>query len=425
MQRFALLALVSLGACISAAPPQATAPARTAGASAPACEPDNGGLVLPDGFCALVVGATLGPVRQVAVAPNGDLYAAVSAGRDGSGGGVLAFRDTTGDGHPDVTASFGAGGGNDVELHDGHLYFALNDRIVRWRLEPGRLEPAGEPETVVAGLPADGGHVAKSIAFDGDVMYVNVGSRSNSCQEADRAAGSKGLDPCTELERRGGIWRFAAGRAGQTAADGTRFATGLRNAMALAVQPGTRALFAAVHGMDMLAQSWGFSAEVNANNPAEIFARVEQGQDYGWPYCYFSNESKRLVLAPEYGGDGTRTDRCADRAVPLMGFPGHWAPMALAFHPGTGFGEKYAGGAFIAWHGSWNRAPLPQEGYRVVFVPFRDGRPTGEYETFAALGDGPTALRASGIAVAPDGSLYISADRNATIWRVFRRGGGA
>ena len=417
MRRLSLLALVSLSGCLSGAPPAPTSPARTAGATAPGCEAGNGGLVLPDGFCALVVAATVGPVRELAVAENGDLYAAVS----GEAGGVRAFRDTTGDGSPDVSTSFGPGGGNDVALHEGYLYFALNDRIVRWRLEPGRLDPAGEPEIVVAGLPADGGHVAKSLAFAGDVMYVNVGSRTNSCQEGDRRAGSPGVDPCAELERRAGIWTFSASRPGQTFADGTRFATGLRNAMAIAVEPGSGALFAVVHGMDMLAQSWGFSAEVNANNPAEIFVRVERGGDYGWPYCYFSNESKRLVLAPEYGGDGTRTDRCAARTAPLMGFPGHWAPISMAFHPGAGLGDHYTGGAFIAFHGSWNRAPLPQEGYRVVFAPFRNGRPTGEYENFATLSDGPTALRATGVAVAPDGSLYISADKNATIWRIYRR----
>ena len=421
MRRLPLLALLSLGGCLSGAPPAATSPARTAGATAPGCEAGNGGLLLPDGYCALVVAATAGPVRELAVGENGDLYAAVS----GEAGGVRAYRDTSGDGRPDVTASFGPGGGNDVALHDGHLYFALNDRVLRWRLAPGRLEPPGEPETVVAGLPADGGHVAKSIAFAGDVMYVNVGSRTNSCQEGDRRAGSPGIDPCAELERRAGIWAFSASRPGQAFADGTRFATGLRNAMAIAVEPGTGALFAAVHGMDMLAQNWGFSAEVNANNPAEILVRVERGGDYGWPYCYFSNESKRLVLAPEYGGDGTRADRCAGRTAPLVAFPGHWAPISMAFHPGAGLGDHYAGGAFIAFHGSWNRAPLPQEGYRVVFAPFRDGRPTGEYETFATLSDGPTALRATGVAVAPDGSLYISGDRNATIWRIYRRTTGA
>ncbi|MGH7526213.1 MAG: PQQ-dependent sugar dehydrogenase, partial [Gemmatimonadales bacterium] len=114
-------------------------------------------------------------------------------------------------------------------------------------------------------------------------------------------------------------------------------------------------------------------------------------------------------------------ERCAGAKDPVMAFPGHWAPMALAFYTGDAFGAKYRGGLFLAFHGSWNRAPLPQEGYRVVFAPFTGGKPTGEYETFAT-GGSPTELRASGVAVGADGSLYISADRNGRIWKVTRRG---
>jgi glucose/arabinose dehydrogenase len=421
--RIAGLVVILTSACaLPVAAPTAPTDARhTAGAAGAACDADNGGLALPAEFCAATVGSTLGPVRELTVAPNGDLYAAVKADREGRGGGVIAFRDTSGDGRPDVRASFGPGGGNDVEVHGGHLYFARNAEILRWRLAPGALEPDGDAETIVSGLPADGGHVAKSIAFDGDVMYVNVGSRSNSCQRDDRVSGSPGQDPCTELETRAGIWTFSAVRPGQTFADGTRFATGLRNAMALAVHPVSRALYAAVHGRDQLAQNWGYSAEVNANNPAEIFGRVTRGDDFGWPYCHYSNEHRRTVLSPEYGGDGSTEGRCATVARPLVAFPGHWAPLALAFYPGDGFGEKYRGGAFIAWHGSWNRAPLPQEGYRVVFVPFRGAAPAGEYETFATDASASTGLRASGLAVAPDGALYIAADQNAKIWRVVRR----
>ncbi len=386
------------------------------------CDADNGGLVLPEGFCATVVASQLGPVRQLAVAPNGDLYAALTGKEADNTGGVLAFRDRDGDGKPDERATFGPGGGNDVKVHNGYVYFALNDRVVRYQLGEGKLEPTGKEETIATGLPSDGGHMAKSLAFGpGGAMYVNIGSKTNSCQKTDRLPASPGNDPCTELERRAGIWRFSADRLGQRFADGRRFATGLRNAMALAVQPGTEDLFAAVHGRDQLSDNWGFSNEVNANNPAEELLQVESGGDYGWPYCYYSNQYKRKVLAPEYGGDGERAGRCTAAKGPVMAFPGHWAPMALAFYPSDSFGVGYRGGLFVAFHGSWNRAPLPQAGYRVVFVPFANGRPTGKYSTFATDKGGPTSLRASGVAVAPDGSLYISADQNGKIWRVVRQ----
>lgn len=387
------------------------------------CDSDNGGLVLPEGLCATTVAGDLGPVRQLVVAPNGDLYAALSGKPGDNTGGVLAFRDKDGDGKPDERASFGPGGGNDVKIHNGYLYFARNNEVVRYRLGEGKLEPSGKEETVVSGLPRDGGHAAKSIAFGpGDAMYVNIGSKTNSCQKTDRLPASPGNDPCTELEQRAGIWRFSAERLGQRFADGRRFATGLRNAMALASEPGTGALFAAVHGRDQLSDNWGFSNEVGANNPAEELVRVEQGGDYGWPYCYYSNQYKRKVMAPEYGGDGEKVGRCNRAANPVLAFPGHWGPMALAFYNADALGPEYKGGLFVAFHGSWNRAPLPQEGYRVVFVPFINGRPTGQYSTFATDKGGPTALRASGVAVAPDGSLYISADQNGKIWRVTKRG---
>jgi glucose/arabinose dehydrogenase len=388
------------------------------------CDPDNGGLVLPDGFCATVVASQLGPVRQLVVAPNGDVYAALSGKPGDNTGGVLAFRDKDGDGKPDERASFGPGGGNDVKVHNGYVYFALNDRIVRYRLGEGKLEPPGKEEMVVSGLPSEGGHVAKSLVFGpADVMYVNIGSKTNSCQKTDRLPASPGLDPCTELQRRAGIWRFSATRLGQQFADGQRFATGLRNTMALAIQPGTDALFAVVHGRDQLADNWGFSNEVNANNPAEELVRVESGADYGWPYCYYSNQYRKKVLAPEYGGDGKKTGRCTSARNPLLAFPGHWAPMAIAFYGSDAFGPKYRDGLFVAFHGSWNREPLPQEGYRVVFVPFTQGKPAGDYSTFATEKGGPTSLRASGVAVGPDGSLYISADQNGKIWKVTRREG--
>ena len=253
----------------------------------------------------------------------------------------------------------------------------------------------------------------------GGALLVKIGSATNSCQQSNRASKSPGRDPCTELERRAGIWRFAAGRVGQSFGDGRRWATGLRNAEALGVQPGTGAVWAAIHGRDQLGQNWGFSDEINANNPAEELVQVSEGDDIGWPYCYFSNDAKRKVLAPEYGGDGKTVGRCATAKAPAIAFPGHWAPMALQFYPGGRLGAAYAGGLFLTFHGSWNRAPLPQEGYRVVFAPFADGKPVGTYQTFATLKG--ERFRPVGLAVGKDGALFVSDDANDKIWRIVKR----
>jgi glucose/arabinose dehydrogenase len=383
------------------------------------CDPDNGGLVVPEGSCAVLVADDVGAVRQLAVGPNGDLYAAIA---DGGRGGILVLRDRNGDGKPDERASFGPVGVNDVQLHGDYIYASWSDAVRRYQLSPDRLEPAGPAETIVTGLPAQSGHRAKSLAFGpNNVMYVSVGSATNSCQQNDRARRSPGKDPCTELERRAGIWAFSADKVNQRFEDGRRFATGLRNALALTTQPRNETLYAVVHGRDQLSDNWGFSAQVNANNPGEELVQVQEGDDFGWPYCYYSNDHHRKVLAPEYGGDGDKVGRCESAKDPLLSFPGHWAPLALAFYNADQFGPKYKGGLFIAFHGSWNRAPLPQAGYRVVFVPSVNGRPSGEYSTFATARSGPTDLRASGVAVSPDGSLYISADANGKIWKISKK----
>jgi glucose/arabinose dehydrogenase len=364
----------------------------------------------------VVVASDAGSVRQLAAGPDGALYAAVARG----GAGVLALRDRDGDGRMEERETFGPGGANDVELHDGYLYLALPDRILRWKLTPGSLVPAGESETVVGDLPT-GGHQAKSLAFGaGGTMFVNLGSATNSCQRIDRMAGSQGLDPCRELERRAGIWAFDAARPNQRVADGRRYATGLRNASALAIQPGTGALWAAVQGRDQLGDNWGFSDEANAENPAEELVRVEEGDDFGWPYCYYSMQYQKKVLAPEYGGDGRKVGRCAAARPPVIAFPGHWAPLALVFHGAEGLGPGYGEGVFVAFHGSWNRAPLPQAGYRVVFAAFAGGKATGQYVTIAT-GRSPTGLRASGLAVAEDGTLFVAGDANGKIWRIAGR----
>ena len=392
-------------------------------APAPRCDPDDGGLRLPKGFCALVVADGLGPVRNLAVAPNGDVFAARRL-RDGEGGGVLALRDVDGDGRADERRTFGEGDGHGLALTKTHLVYAAHDRIVRWPWQGGQLEPSGSPDILVSGFPDQQEHRAKAIAIAPDgALYVEVGAPSNACQKEKRTPGSAGLDPCPQRERQAGIWRYRSDREGQTHAPGNRFASGLRHALALGVEPGTGALWAVVNGRDALASLWGFDAERNASLPAEEMVRVEEGSDLGWPYCYHDGLRDRKVLAPEYGGDGEKQGRCAGRTSPDLAFPAHWAPMALLFHSGRSFPERYGHGAFVAFRGSWNRAPLPQEGYRVVFVPFESGLPA-RFETFAIGAADPTAFRMTGLAEGPDGSLFIAAGANRKIWRVMAEATG-
>lgn len=395
----------------------------------PVCDPDNAGLTLPEGFCALIVADQVGQARHLTLAPNGDVFVAIKAGQD-SPGGVLALRDTTGDGVADLKQRFGSGSGNDVAFHKGYLYFATPATIVRYPWRNGALEPSGEAEVIVQGLPADPGHEAKSIAFGSDgALYVNIGSPSNVCQKEDRAASSPGKDPCDELNTRAGIWRFDASRPNQRQQDGVRFATGLRNTVALAVRPQDKQLYGVVHGRDQLNLWLSFTAAENAEKPSEEFVHIEKNSDFGWPYCYHDPALKKKVLAPEYGGDGKTVGRCQEKQAPLIAFPAHWAPNGLHFYSGEQFPARYRGGAFIAFHGSWNRAPLPQGGYNVVFAPFEEGQPTGAWEIFANgfagqyLNPKRAAHRPVGIAMGPDGSLYVSDDQNGRIYRILYQPG--
>jgi glucose/arabinose dehydrogenase len=394
----------------------------------PVCDADNGGITLPPGFCAVVVADQVGAARHLVVAANGDIFVALEGGR--AGGGVLALRDTTGDGKADVQGRIGSEGGTGIALGKGVLYFSTASTVYRYALRAGSLTPLGEPDVIVKDLPT-GGHRARSLALaPGGVLYVNVGSASNSCQVADRSAQSPGKDPCPELATRAGIWRFDASKLDQTEATGVRYATGIRNAVGLAVAPDGQ-LWATQHGRDQLGQNWPklFTPEQSAEKPSEELFPVHAGDDFGWPYCYHDLELGHLVLAPEYGGDGKQVGRCAGKQEPAVAFPGHWAPDGLVFYTGSQFPARYAGGAFIAFHGSWNRAPLPQAGFRVVFVPFRGGKPTGKYETFADgfWKDDPAGPkhRPVGVAVGPDGSLYVTDDAAGRIWRVMYQGGQA
>lgn len=428
----ALLLLVAAGLLLGAC-----RPARNAGATAAgglACAGDNGGITLPAGFCATVFADSVGGARHITVAANGDVFVALN----GSGPSVVALRDENRDGHADVKQYFGDVSGDrgeqfaGIQMRDTLLYVDAVTAIVRYRVPRASLRPAGSPDTIVMDLPT-GGHGARNFTLDptGTTLFVNVGSQTNSCQVRDRSLESPGHDPCAELETRAGIWQFSAHRLHQRQRDGVRFATGIRNAMGLAVNPVNGLVYATQHGRDQLAQNWPklFTVEQSAENPAEELLQVNRGDDFGWPYCFYGVDRKARVLAPEYGGDGTAIGRCAAKKQPIAIFPGHWAPMSLVFYEGTQFPARYREGAFVAFHGSWNRAPLPQAGYRVAFVPMANGRPSGGFETFADGFPGVDLAvgayhRPVGLAQAPDGSLFITDDAGGRIWRVGYSGAG-
>jgi glucose/arabinose dehydrogenase len=362
------------------------------------------------------------------VAPNGDLFVALRNTRDGKGG-VIALRDTNRDGRMDVRERFGDNGGSGVALRGTDLFFATDDAVLRYTIPRSGLRPSGTPDTIVSQLPAVRSHTAKTIALRGNDLFVNVGSPSNSCQTEDRQSQSPGQDPCPELATRAGIWRFDVRRTRQTQSDGERWATGIRNAVAITVDPSNGTLWAAQHGRDQLGQNWPahFDTTAGAELPAEELLRVERGDDFGWPYCFYDGSAKRKVLAPEYGGDGQKVGRCASVKVPVAAMPAHWAPNGVLIYRGTQFPARYRGGAFIAFHGSWNRAPRPQGGYNLVFVPLTNGR-AGTYEIFAngfageSVQPAGAAHRPVGLAMGPDGSLYVSDDKGGRIWRVVWRG---
>jgi glucose/arabinose dehydrogenase len=397
-------------------------------AAAPSCDPNNGGLKLPAGFCAQIVADNLGPARNAVAAANGDLYVTLQEGPNQTGG-VVALRDANNDGKFEIVEKFGVGAGTGVALHNGYLYVAQPYQTVRWKMTPGSLLPTGPMEIVVTGFDHQGGHRDKGITFDDNgSMYVTVGSPSNACQAKDREKGSPGQDPCPILDLHGGLWKFDANKLNQKQTDGTRIVTGLRQALTADWAYG--AVYMVMNSRDQIDILYPdkFTAEDNADRPAETMFRAEPGRNFGWPFCYYDLKTQKMVLNPEYGGDGRAVGRCNTFTPPVAVFPAHSAPVGLQFYKGNSFGAHYAGGAFIAFHGSWNRAPLPQREGNITFVPFVNGQ-AGKPEIFASgfagkpqiMQPAEAAARPNGVAEAPDGSLYIVDNVKGKVWRVFHR----
>jgi len=395
----------------------------------------NGGLALPDGFVATVLHEGVGRARHLAVTDDGIVYVKLRAANPK---GIVALRDTSGDGRADEVELFGdyedtGGYGTAMRIHGGHLYFSTAGEVYRQKLTLGRLVPESRVQLILkhdykAQSPSYE-HIAKSLAFDGGGhMYVPFGAPGDSCQEQNRRPGAPGKEPCGELAWHGGIWQFSSDREGQTERDGRRYATGIRSVVAMTWNREVGALYALQHGRDDFYRSWSrfYSRWQSAVLPSEEFFRVEEGMDGGWPYYYYDWIQEKKLLNPEYGGDGVKEGRGDELPQPIVGFPGHWAPNDVLFYDGDQFPERYRHGAFIAFHGSTIRVPYSQSGYFVAFVPFRGGAPSGPWEVFAdgfagvdpIVSTSDAAARPMGLSQGPDGSLYISDSVKGKIWRV-------
>ncbi|GAC1307647.1 MAG: sorbosone dehydrogenase family protein [Steroidobacteraceae bacterium] len=409
-------------------------------AATPATCANDSGLTLPDGFCASVFADAVGHARHLVVSPAGVIYVNTRSDGDhgkGPAGFLIALQDTRGAGVANVIKRFGnsgrsGAGGTGIALYHDWLYAEVNDKIVRYRLTGDAVVPTGQPQVIVSGLPLGGDHPMHPFTIDAaaGALYVDVASATNSCQVKNRTLNSPGIDPCVELKTRGGVWRYDANRADQKFSPRQRYATGIRNAEGFAQDRSGR-LYVTQHGRDQLRANWPalYEPEQEATLPAEEILLLKEGGDYGWPECYYDPVRRQLVLAPEYGGDGGKTvGVCADKIGPVAAYPAHWAPNDMMYYGNEAFPAPYRDGLFIAFHGSWDRAPYAQGGYNVVYQSLSTDAASSRCEIFASGFEGGVKTpagaqhRPSGLAVGPDGALYVSDDVAGRIYRIVYSG---
>ncbi len=416
-----------------------------AGSGSQACPSNDSGLKLPSGFCATVFAEGIGHARHMVVGSNGVLYVNTWSGRyygndtPHAGGFLVALQDKSGTGKAGVIERFGetvqtgGAGGTGIGIYKGSIYAEINDRIARYSLPAGSIVPSDSAETILSGLPLSGDHPMHPFIIDSDgKMYVDVATATNSCQAKNRTPKSPGLKPCTELETRGGIWLYDANKTNQIFSPEERFATGIRNAEGFAIDSSGR-IFVTQHGRDQLHANWPefYKPEQEATLPSETLLLLKAKADYGWPECYDDPFVKKLVLSPEYGGDGKTVGVCGSKIGAIAEYPAHWAPNAMVRYDQKEFPEHYRGGVFIAFHGSWDRAPYAQGGYNVVFQELDGDHASGQCEIFAdgfagaVKSPAQAEHRPTGLAVGPDGSLYVSDDVRGRIYKIDYRGGAS
>lgn len=337
----------------------------------------------PAGFQVSVYAKEFKVPRFLAVAPNGDIFVA-----DTGAGQVVVLHDAAhGAGTPQkelfaekLNRPFG------IAFHDEYVYVGDTNEVVRFKYDKQSSKRTGELEHILP-LPSGGGHWTRTVAFsaDGSKLYVSVGSSSNIEIEKDaRRAAVLECDPDGKNSR--------------------IFASGLRNAVGLGIEPVTGAVWVSVNERD----------ELGDDLPPDYFTSIKDGGFYGWPYSYIgSNVDSRV--APQ------RPDLVAKAIIPDVLLGPHVAPLQFAFYTGKQFPEKYHGGAFVAEHGSWNRSA--RNGYQVAFVGFKNGKAAEDPATFlTGFVPDPKGKdvegRPVGVAVAPDGSLLVSDDGAGVIYRV-------
>lgn len=342
---------------------------------------------VPAGFKVNVFASGLTEPRLITTAPNGDIFVAES-----SAGRIRVLRDSTGTGVADVNKVFAE------DLHQPfglafyplgdsprYLYVGNTENIVRIAYRSGDLRPGGAPEPIVSPIPS-GGHWTRTVIFsqDGNTMFVSVGSHSN-------------VDDGPAEARRARIFAYNPDGSNERV-----YATGIRNPVGLAIDPATGALWTSVNERDNLGD----------NLACDYITRVQEGGFYGWPWFYIGNHlDPRLAAKHPDLGDKV--------IVPDVLIQAHSASLNLAFYTANQFPATYRGSIFAAEHGSWNREK--RTGYKVIFVPVKDGAALGEYDDFMTgfvTPSGDVWGRPVGVTVARDGALLVSDDGSGTIWRI-------
>jgi glucose/arabinose dehydrogenase len=349
--------------------------------------PPNPTLELPPGFAVDIFASGLDNARWMTVAANGDVLLAES-----QAGKITLLRDADGDGKAELKTTFADGFKlpHGLAIHGDTLYVGAEDGVWAIPYKAGDTKAASRKMITEPGayLHKTGGHWTRNVAVDSKgTVYVAVGSAENI-----------GEDP----PERAAISIVENGKLVQ-------YATGLRNPVGVAFYPGTDQLYTVVNERD------GEGDEL----VPDYFTHVEKGAFYGWPYAYLGQHPEPSLM-------GKRPDLVAKAVVPDVLFRSHSAPLGLVFYTGTQFPAQYRGGAFVAHHGSWNAAN--PRGYKIVYVPFRNGKPAGGYDNFAlgfwTTGNAPAGVmgRPVGLAQAKDGSLLVADDVGNAVWRISYKG---